>query len=306
MIQSVVPDNKEHWLKLRSTNINSTESSALFGINKYLTEFELWHRHANPEIEGSFEETERTVWGNRLEAAIAEGIREENTLECFRKKDEYIWDDELKLGSSFDYEFLFDKESHILEIKNVDGMIFKNEWLEDEDGNLEAPLHIELQVQQQMMLSGYNKAWICALVGGNKAVILKREADPEMFEMIKLKVKKFWDSIKAGVPPEPDFARDAEFISQLYQSVHVGKTLTTESEELYNLALEYKQEADSAKAAEERKKAVKAKMLMLIGDIEKVKHSEFSISAGLIGESDISYTRKGFRDFRINWPRTKK
>src|SRR5690606_11437457 len=126
-------------------------------------------------------------------------------LELFRKKDEYIWDDELKLGSSFDYEFILDGEKHILEIKNVDGLVFRNEWLEDEDGNLEAPLHIELQVQQQMMLSGIKKAWICALVGGNKAVILKREADPEMFEMIKIKTEAFWKSIKEEKAPEPDF-----------------------------------------------------------------------------------------------------
>ena len=88
-----------------------------------------------------------------------------------------------------------------------------------------------------MMLSGYKHAWIVALVGGNKAIVLKRQADPEIFAMIKQKASAFWKSIKDEQAPQPDFMKDAEFITKLYSHVHVGKTLTTEDEDLLNLHL---------------------------------------------------------------------
>jgi predicted phage-related endonuclease len=57
---TTTPNDKNHWLELRSQNINSTESACLFGISPYITEFELYHRKQTKEIaraEESFSQT---------------------------------------------------------------------------------------------------------------------------------------------------------------------------------------------------------------------------------------------------------
>ena len=148
MKQVFIPKNQEEWLRLRLRDVTSTEVSALFGLNPYITEFELWHQKKNQEIV-NFEIGERGKWGKRLEGIIAAGIAEDEGWRI-RRMDEYIRQEEKFMGASFDFEILDDEG--ILEVKNVDSFIFKDGWIVDGD-NLEAPPHIELQVQSQLAVS---------------------------------------------------------------------------------------------------------------------------------------------------------
>jgi predicted phage-related endonuclease len=66
----ITPDSQDHWLQLRTQDVTSTESAALFGMSPYVTQFELWHRKKSGE-QPEFKTNERMRWGNRLEAAIA-------------------------------------------------------------------------------------------------------------------------------------------------------------------------------------------------------------------------------------------
>lgn len=291
-----VPETREQWLEFRSGNINSTDVAALFGLSPYVTEFELWHRlRGAATIE--LEMNERMKWGTRLETAIAHGIAEDMGLEIAPKK-EYIDLPDHRLGSSFDFQI---GNNGLLEIKNVDSLAYRDKWIDD-GVNLEAPEHIELQIQHQLLVSGMEYALIGALVGGNRVVLIRRERDEEIISEIKIKAAKFWDSIDRGAEPAYDFKRDAEFIIKLNQFVNQGEVLdATEDQHLKNLALSYRTAAAEAKRAEENKQAIKAEILTLIGGAEKTHGNGFKISAGVTAETQISYTRKSFRDFRITW-----
>ncbi|MCK5561232.1 MAG: YqaJ viral recombinase family protein, partial [Thermoplasmata archaeon] len=159
--QIINPSNEKEWLELRTQDITSTEIGALFGISPYVTEYELWHRKKNQTIV-DFEENERMKWGTLLQDSIAAGIAEEQGWQI-RRMDEYIRGSELRLGSSFDFSIEPDeanKDKALLEIKNVDSLIFKQQWLKNEEtGKLEAPLHIEIQVQHQLLVSGRQYAY---------------------------------------------------------------------------------------------------------------------------------------------------
>ena len=301
MIQVIEPISRDHWKSLRRYDITSTEIAALFGISPYTTEFELWHRkHAMTDVE--YDENERMKWGTRLESAIANGVAEDQGW-SIRKMDEYIRDDELRLGASFDYAI---GDHGILEIKNVDALVFRDGWTFDEDGNLEAPLHIEIQVQQQLMLSQRSVCYICALIGGNRVVKIERHPDPNVHSAIKEKSGQFWDSIDSGRQPSPDFIRDADFISRLYQYAEPGKVVDASSDPEFAMwAMEYKRLGDEIKMSEEVRDSFKARMLQRIGDAEKVLGEGFTVSAGVVGEADISYKRKAYRTFRCSWKKQK-
>lgn len=299
MITKTVPKDKKHWLELRAKDVTSTEASALFGLSPYMTEFELWHTKKSGDII-TLEENERMKWGNKLEPVIAQTIAEDNDWDI-RPMDEYISLDSHRMGSSFDFAI---GDHGILEIKNVDGLVFRDKWVVEDGQVVEAPPHIEIQCQHQLAVSGRSLLYIGALVGGNQLAMIKRERDENIIKMIKSKVMGFWSSIHEGVEPKPNFENDGEFISKLYSNTDPDKIIDlTENdettEEYNNLVLEYTNIVKEEKILAKKKSGAKAKLLMKMGDAEKVKAPGFSIAAGMIKEADISYTRKPYRSFKV-------
>lgn len=312
---------------MRAKDITSTEVAALFGLSPYLTKFELWHRKKE-NITADFQANERTLWGNRLEEAIAKASADEKGW-IIRKAPEYVSAPQLRMGSSFDYIIQEEDESseeykqreevkesiimfsryvvpkidkEILEIKNVDSLVFKDGWLVDDDGDIEAPPHIELQIQQQMLLKPEIKQTrIRALVGGNRMVEIIRPPNKEIQEMIVFEVAQFWKSIFDNEPPAADFALDSEALRKLYGYAEPGKVLdATGDMQIKALVVEHQEAQAEFKAAESRKEAAKNELLTLIGNAEKVVLDGYSISAGVTGETFVEgYLRKSFRGMRI-------
>ncbi len=315
MVESIVPSSKDHWLEMRSQVVTSTEISALFGASPYLTPFELWHSKKSATIV-SISANERMTWGTRLEASIASGLAEDNAWNV-RKMPEFIRDLESKRGSSFDYRILNkptaahlleherdSSEDSLLEIKNVDSLAFRDGWIVDGD-SVEAPPHIELQLQNEMDLAGLKTAYIGALIGGNRVVVIKRQADEVIIRAIKQKVAEFWRSIEENNAPAPNFAVDAEFISKLYNHAEPGKVIDAPVG-IEALVANYRAASEQEKAAKKLKDAAKAEMLTLVGDAEKVLGDGWSISAGLIGPAQVeAYERAGYRTFKLTTKKSK-
>lgn len=282
--------DKEHWLSLRREDITSTDCAVLFGLSPYKTEFELWHEKKS-QISVDFTENNRMKWGSRLEAVIADGVAQDKDWQVTPMKD-YCRDEVNKLGSSFDY--YIENENAILEIKNVDSLVYKNKWNE-----FEAPTHIELQVQHQMLVSGLNKAYICAFVGGNDFHLIERRANEDIQKAIIEKSKEFWKSIDENIEPKIDFERDAEFLIALNQLVDPGTIYDGPTDQIEKLVIKYKELGLAENKIKADKTSLKAQILEIIGDKEKVKTDKFSISAGMIGPSAYTVERKGHRDFRV-------
>jgi len=315
-IQVINPENEAAWLKLRAQDITSTEVAALFGVSPYCTLFELWHRKRD-QVVVEIESNERMKWGNRLQDAIAEGIAKDQGWQV-RRMTEYMRDDQLRMGASFDFaidaggplpgpSYKGKDYRGLLEIKNVDSLAFQNGWAEDDAGNIEAPPHIEIQVQHQLAVSGRAFCYIGALVGGNRLVLIKREPDAKIIDAIKSQVASFWFTIASGKEPVPDFSRDAKFIARLYGYADPGKIFDARGDaEIAQLASRYRELGNAIKEAETQREGIKAQLLLKIGDAEKVTGDGFSINAGVQGPTWIeAYERKGFRTFRVNWKRVK-
>lgn len=300
------PGSRDEWLRARVEDVTSTESPALFGISPYQTKFELWHRKKSKMVVDSELTSERVKWGTRLQDSIAKGIAEDMGWQI-RRMDEYIREPDFKMGASFDYAIEDDKEPGILEIKNVDSLMFRENWIIESE-NIEAPPHIELQLQHQLAVSKRYVGYIGALIGGNKVILIRRNADDKIILNLKIKIAEFWKSIETNHAPEPDFSRDSEFIRELYSNASSGKVLDLSSDETISaLAKAYAILLEEEKQVENRKNAIKAKLLMASGDAEKIIGNGFTISCGMIEACPIeAYIRKGYRNFRINLPRVKK
>src|ERR1035437_5090285 len=299
MIEIIQPKNEQEWLDLRCKDITSTDVGALFGISPYTTAYELWHRKKDA-INVSLEDNDRMFWGRKLQDAIASAVAEKNGW-MVRRMDEYMRDTETRLGSSFD--FSIDPAvctqgaaywgDGILEVKNVDYIQFKKEWIVREDGSIEAPLHIEIQAQHQLLVSGKQYLWLAALVGGNDLKLIKRTPDQKIFSAITAKAWDFWQSIEDNKPPAPDFANDADFIAKMYNFAEPGKIIDiSEDTRIKELVMVYKIAKEIVKDNDSKCEAAKAEILTLIGNAEKCIAPMFSISACMEGPADAGFARE--------------
>jgi putative phage-type endonuclease len=300
---SITPDNEEHWLSLRSHDLTSTDVAALFGLSPYKTPFELWHEKKAAEIV-RLQDNPRMAWGRRLESAVAHGIAEDMGWSARPFKD-YMRIPEHRIGASFDFMVqdragVDDSAAAILEIKCVDFLAFRDGWTIDEDF-IEAPPHIELQVQHQMLVSGLSRAYIGVLVGGNRIEVIERQADPQVHAGILARAAQFWSDLKAGIAPPPVMPDDAAAVIAMNQYAAPGKLLDARSDPAIKAAIEdYARIKAEARDLNEIAEVRKAELLQLIGDAEKVLVDGYSVSAGLVGPAMIeAFERKGYRNLRV-------
>lgn len=307
MRETIKIESREQWLAERAKDVTSTEVSALFGLSPYLTEFELFHQKRDGVIV-TLEETERLKWGQRLESAIAHGAAE-NMGWQIAKMDVYVRDQAARMGSSFDFEILSSSEGPgILEVKNVDRLAYRQNWLDDGQGNIEAPEHIELQVQHQMAVTG--RAWcaIVVLVGGNEQKIVLRNRDDGIGASLRDKVIAFWDRVQSGQAPPPDYDRDAEYI--------IKRIRANDNEELQaddglaEMIRLYQCAARECADLEKIKERRKAEILERIGTASRVFTDFGTLNCGQVQDAQavvitpemVGQTiggRKGYRTFRF-------
>lgn len=315
--------SEAEWLAMRDKDLTSTEVAALFGCSPYATAYEMYHRKTG-QLVVEFETNDRIVWGNRLEQAIALGIAEDHGLvvEPFKV---YARITDLRMGSSFDFKIVGLAEGFtgdetyrdlfrengpgIMEVKNVDGLQFKRGWIAD-GAIMEAPPHIELQVQHQQEVADMEWTLIAPLVGGNTPMPFVRMRDRQIGAAIREKVAEFWSWVDAGKAPAPDYSVDGATIAALLANDN-GQTIDmSENNRLAEVVAQHAKASADFKDAETRKDAAKAEILMIIGENKTVVGTGFKISAGSVKESpgtliDPSMIgtriggRKGYRGMRV-------
>jgi len=288
------------WRIARSKDITSTSVSALFGLSPYLTKFELWHRlNGDAVVLDDFADNERMRWGKRLQDTIAYGIAEDKCWSICRL-DHYIRLPGLRVGSSFDYCERNEVPTYLVEAKNVDSLAFKDGWAETEFG-LEAPSHIELQAQHQMLVSGIENCFIVALVGGNRHYVLERHYDEAVGTRILEECEAFWKSDE----PEPTFPGDNEFIARLYRYSEPGKVVDADTETA-DLLREHDELGSTIRSLQDNRETLKARILLRIGDAAQVYTDGLRLNCEERGDVLVKeHMRKGFRNFRI-YPRSSK
>lgn len=305
------------WLQARSIDLTSTESASLYGFGRE-TAFELACRKAG-KTESRFKPSERTEIGKEIEAAIAARAARLYGVQI-RYKNEYMRVHEWRMGASFDYEvngvasgIIDDNRLRqafgsmgpgLMEVKNVDSLIYRNEWCAGEEP--EAPPHIEIQLQHQLEISELAWGCIVVFVGGNHIEIIIRLRDEKVGAALRKKITKFWADLGNGTYPPVQLPEDLGVIKLLYGFAEPGKILNIRDlPEPHQLDLEclidnYNAAAKEEKTAKDKKDTAQGKILQIIGDAEKVLTDVATISCGMVAPTFIeAYERKGYRYWKV-------
>jgi hypothetical protein len=203
----------EAWHALRARHLGASEVAALFGAQAPYQPgvYALWQAKAGrvplPPVEH-----ERAAWGLRLEDAIAAAAAEQQGWDI--RPGRYA-SHPSGLGATLDRIITAPSPADhaagcvgpgCLELKNVD-------WLQTRRGRAwsgEPPMHVLLQLQAQLVATGFTWGAIAWLVGGNDLRVLRFNARPAIHAEIVRRVSAFWQSIRADQPPSPD-GSDATF-----------------------------------------------------------------------------------------------
>ena len=307
-IETIQIQNRDQWLAERVKDVTSTEVSALYGLSPYLSEFELFHQKRD-QVVVHIQENERMKWGTRLESAIAHGAAEDQGWNI-SKLGVYMRDTEAKIGSTFDFEILSSSDGPgILEVKNVDWLQYQQKWIDDGNGNIEAPEHIELQVQHQLEVADRSWAAIVVLVGGNEQKIVLRNRDRGIGQDIRKRVTDFWAGVQANRPPAADYVQDAEFIIKHLRRDGSGDVIVADPL-LEAKIKDYEFVSREYNSLEKIKNQRRAEILEMIGTASKIVTSFGSLSCGnvkgkagtLITPAMIGTTvgaSEGYRQFRF-------
>lgn len=275
---NIIVRNEAHWHELRAANIGSSDQPALWGVSPFKTPFQLWHEKRGTLQTEDLSENLRVICGKHLEAGIAMAIAEIHKLKI-RKTRRYIAHPTVEgMGASLDYEVATDDGWLPLEIKNVDFMVWRDEWLHDGDAH-EPPEHIDIQIQHQISCTESPYAMLGVLVGGNTLHLIRRDRHEGIVAAIKAKVVAFWKSIADGIEPDIDAADDLDALLRVRTATD-GSTIDLRGDsQLEGLLADWAAANAIEGEASLRKDICRAEILGLIGHAEKVVLQGGSINA---------------------------
>lgn len=264
---------EEAWHAQRAKAIGASEVAALFDLHPYMTRRQLWLRKKG--LEPDQETTDAMRAGLLSEDMHARWIAQDHPgTEVWRPSEFFVPDElarvaatqvitrhpEAPLQATPDRVILpSPQEAGLLQLKNV------SEWAADEweEGT---PLHVQIQVQAELLCSGFSWAIASALIGGNRRKEHKIEAHPEFHQELVRRASAFWLTLAGDEPPEAT-AGDLELVRRQFPASAPGLSINyPHPEDLFRLA-EVK-----AKIAqlEEDEKALLAKIQSLAGPAETI------------------------------------
>lgn len=299
-VKFITPEDEKHWLSMKGKVITSTEVSALFGLNPWVTEFELYQKHKNGVVV-DFKTNERIEKGKRIEQYAAEETGLELGFSVRPFKD-FALDEERKIGASFDWIAETENGPAILEMKASDYFQFKEKFTEDE-----MPPQYEIQVMFQMLVSGIKKSYVSVWTGIYDFHIYEREYDTEFGAALEKRVTKFWRDVEAGNEPAVDYERDAAVIAAMFPNLRPDPVDMTDDADFENLLTRYELAAMQEGEFKKQKEAIKAEIHHKLRDAPLAYTERYKVTAGMtkgtpdrVAEpGEVIKGRKGYRQMLV-------
>lgn len=203
---------REEWLEERMTGIGGSDAGTILGVNKWKSKTQLFFEKTNPEMIQEIN-NEFIYWGNMMEDVVADEFAR-RTGKKVRRDNRMLRHPEHKFMMA-NLDRVVVGEKALLECKTT-SQYNKEQW---EDDNV--PAQYLCQIQHYMAVTGYEKAYIAVLIGGNNFVWKEIPRDDELIEILIEAEKDFWENnVQSGVIPEIDGSEaTSDFINYMYKDI---------------------------------------------------------------------------------------
>lgn len=202
---------RAEWLKWRCMGIGGSDASVIAGVNRYRSVFQLWLEKTGQE-EPQETDSEYTHFGTVLEPVVKQEFTRRTGLEVRSRR---------AVLQSSEYPFMLadldgvireDGKMCIFEAKTASA--YKQEiW---EEG---VPPEYMFQIQHYMAVTGAEKTYIAALVGGNSFVYHEVPRNEGMIADIIRMEKEFWEEyvLKGKESPADGSSATTRFLNEKYR-----------------------------------------------------------------------------------------
>lgn len=263
--------SREEWLRWRTKGIGGSDVSVIAGVNPFRSIFQLWLEKTG-EVEPEETENDNTHFGNVLEPVVKREFSKRTGLKVRAKR---------ALLQSEEYPFM---------LADLDGVIYENGKMnlfeaktasayKQEIWEKGIPEEYVLQVQHYMAVTGAEKTYLAALVGGNRFYwkVVRRD-EQKIAEIIALE-KAFWEeNVLAGKEPVPDGSgATTDFLNEKYASSN-GNTILL-PEEALGLCRRYEELSGQLNELQDKKDAVSNQLKNFLKNNE----------SGVIGEYRVTW-----------------
>lgn len=259
----------EEWLKARQAGVGGSDAGTILGVNKWKSKTQLFFEKVNPELKQQVD-NEFIYWGNVLEDVVAKEF-ETRTGKKVRKNNKMLRHPEHEFMLA-NLDRVIVGEKALLECKTTSQYNI-DQWKDDE-----IPASYLCQIQHYMAVTGYEKAYIAVLCGGNQFIWKEVPRDDELIEIIINAEKDFWyNNVLAGVIPEIDGSDTTkDFLNHMYKDIDETEVQLSDDVETLLTALE--QVKQEEKELKELKTQYENKIKHILGNNLAGKTSGYQIT----------------------------
>lgn len=252
--------------------LSATQTPALFGASPYVTRWMLLRHfiHGDP-IDNP--EHNRMDWGKRMQPMVLAQAADDLRVEVRPNTDDTYVRRGL-LGCTRDGDVICpDRGPGAVETKCV---FDYGVWMQTWSGGKSLPRHIEIQLQQQMMVGDGEKpfewgvlaVWLCG-----EMKYFERKPIPELWTQIEVAALSFFDDVEAKQEGEP-FGEPVEVpllakVFPLVVGTKVDLTTHPRAAELAEQASLMRYHAEARAGHEKGEKAIKAMFKALLGEADE-------------------------------------
>jgi len=277
--------SEEDWLEAREGGIGGSDAGTVCGVNRYKSAYALWAEKSHI-VERDPVVGEAIRIGHKFERPIAEFYSEENNKAVvewpvilwseeegrefmFANLDFLIVEpsDEFPAGKVQTWRFDYAPPNilGILEVKTagIAGPGNPGAW-----ANNQVPPSYMLQGYHYGVVTGYTNITFACLLGGAGLQVREMQWDDEIAENMVIAEQQFWDCIKFGNAPETDGSDATESAQQKRYPRHEEGKGVEGGSDLQAIWDEFTEAKARADEADTQRKALRAKILEIVGDAE--------------------------------------
>lgn len=278
---STIEMNRIEWLQLRKSGIGGSDASAILGFNRWKSAFQLYIEKTSETVEEI--DNEFVYWGNVLEDIVAQEFAKRTGKKVQRVNRMLRHPNYPFMTANLDRRIVGEKA--ILECKTT-STYNKDAW----DGE-DIPAAYICQLQHYLAVTGFDKAYIAVLIGGNTFVWKEVARDDEFIELMIDREKNFWENhVLANVPPVIDGSTSAsDLLAKMYphddgSAVMLDEQSNTLIEAIESIKTEEKQ-------LELQRKEYENQLKMTLGESAEGHSDRFKVTYKTIASSRLDSKR---------------
>lgn len=242
--------SRDEWLDARRAGIGGSDVGAIMGFNQYKSAYQVFL-----EKTGQYHEevdNEAVYFGNALEDFVAQEFAKRTGKKVRRLNKMLVHPEHDFMLANLDRVVV--GERAVLECKTASEYV-KEAW----EGE-EIPASYLCQVHHYLTVTGFEKAYIAVLVGGNKFIWKEIERDEEFIQILIDCEKDFWENhvLKDVAPPIDGSDATNELIKKMYPQDDGTAIMLTKDDDVLLDAID--SISSEIKALEQQKKEYENKL----------------------------------------------